>query len=208
MARRCFTLLCAIAAALLLLQGPATTARACSLDGIASLSVNGTTASLNGDSATTATLTYWAPFNLLAAAPGDTLHLAENLSNVRKSIPAESARLPFKWTFGDRASAVGQTVTHSYAHTGWYRIAVRYYWPAHRQWVEFDSAEQHIVPRGDLLRANIGYYAGNVILTIVRMAIWAVLLAVLALLVLEKVRPGARKRFRARRNAAGKGNQI
>jgi hypothetical protein len=103
---------------------------------------------------------------------------------------------------------VGQTVSHAYAHTGWYKIAVRYYWPAHRQWVEFDSAEQHIVPQSDLLRANLGYYAGNIILTIVRVAIWAALIAVLALLVLEKVRPGARKRFRRRRHAAREGERT
>jgi PKD domain len=206
MARRFFMLLCAIAATVLLAQGSVDTARACSLDGVASLSANGTMASLNGDSATASTLKYWAPFSLLAAAPGDRLRLAENLSNVRKSIPAQSARLPFTWTFGDGVTAIGQTVSHSYARTGWYRIAVRYYWPAHRQWVEFDSAEQHIVPQGDLLRANIGYYAGNVILTIVRVAIWATLLGVLALLVLQKARPGARQRFRARRHAVGKGN--
>jgi PKD domain len=123
-------------------------ARACSLDGIASLSVNGNVASINAGQATASTFRYWAPFTLLAVAPGDTSRFSENLSNVRLSIPKESASLPFRWSFGDGTTAIGQSVTHRYARIGWYRLTVQYYWPSHRQWLEFDSAEQHVVPQG------------------------------------------------------------
>ncbi|MDB5074467.1 MAG: hypothetical protein JWO42_646, partial [Chloroflexi bacterium] len=82
MTRRYPVLLCLTIALIsgTLLLAPTEAARACSLDGIASLSANGNTASLNGDSPNATTLAYWAPFTLIAAAPGDTLHLSENLN--------------------------------------------------------------------------------------------------------------------------------
>jgi hypothetical protein len=189
-------------AATLVLLAPVAVTRACSLDGIASLSVNGNTASLNGASPTASSLAYWAPFTLIAAAPGDTFHLSENISNVSRSIPKESVKLPFKWSFGDGATALGQTATHSYAHTGWYKITVQYYWPAHRQWVQFDSAEQHIVPASSLLWTNFGFYAGKVFIGALRLVIWAVLVGIIALLVIDRIRPGVRGRLLRRRSGA------
>jgi hypothetical protein len=204
MARRHPILLCLtlVLAAGLILLAPVQSARACSLDGIASLAANGNTASLNGDSPTASTLSYWAPFTLLAAAPGDTLHLSENLSNVKRSIPKEALSQPFQWSFGDGTSALGQTVVHRYARTGWYKMTVRYYWPSHHQWVQFDSAEQHIVPSSSLLWTNLGYYAGRVFIGALRVVIWAVLIGIVALLVIDKLRPGALKRLRPRRRGA------
>ena len=207
MARRYPILLCLalVLAATLILLGPVADTRACSIDGVASLSANGNTASLNGASANASTVSYWAPFTLIAAAPGDTLHLSENISNVSRSIPKESVKLPFKWSFGDGATALGQTATHSYAHTGWYKITVQYYWPAHRQWVQFDSAEQHIVPASSLFWTNFGYYAGKVFLGALRVVIWAVLLGIIALLVIDRIRPDVRRRWLRRRSGAKTG---
>jgi hypothetical protein len=169
-------------------------AAACSLDGIASLSVNGTVATLTSDTATAATISFWAPFSLLAAAPGDRLRLSENMANVSRSIPREAAALPFAWSFGDGTSLVGRQAEHRYRQPGRFKITVRYYWPADHQWVVFDSAEQRIVPRSDLLKTNFGFYAGQVVLTLLRGLIWLILAVVIGLIVLERLRPGHRRR--------------
>jgi len=179
-----------------LLATPA--ALACDLDGIASMSMNGTVATINGGQATASNLRYWAKFDLLAAAPGDRLQYGENLANVSLSIPKESVALPFKWSFGDGASALGHAVSHQYTHIGWYKVTVQYYWPARRQWLQFDSAEQQIVPSGDLFWTNFGYYAGQVFQTVLRIAIWTALLVVIALMVLERIRPRIWRRVRGK----------
>ena len=175
------------------------TTEACSLDGIASLSVNGHVASLTTDRAIASTLAYWSSFHLLAAAPDDDLRYAENLANVSLSIPKASVVLPFKWSFGDGQTVLGRTVTHRYRQTGWYRLTVHYYWPARRQWVQFDSAEQQIVPPSALLWTNFSFYAGNVFVIALRVIIWSALAVVIALLILERLRPGLRRRLLRRR---------
>ena len=183
-----------VASGLLLCAWLTPAAYACNLDGIASLSVNGNVASLTTSRPTASNLGYWSRFTLLAAAPGDTLRFSENLANVSLSIPAASTKLPFSWSFGDGSSAVGQSVSHRYARTGWYKVTARYYWPARRQWVEFDSAEQHIVPQSDLLWANFGHYAGSAFVTVLRIVIWAALAMVFAWMVLDRLVPLVRKR--------------
>ena len=89
---RLAAVLCAVVATGVLVP----TARACSIDGVASISVNGHMASLTTTKPTSATLAYWSSFSLLAATPCDALHYAENLANVSLSIPKASAALPFK----------------------------------------------------------------------------------------------------------------
>lgn len=165
------------AAAVLLLAAVAsqlTVAQACSLDGIASISMNGNTASLTAGAPSPGDAAHWAPFTLLAAAPGDALHLSEDLAKVRKSLSADMMKTPFRWIFDDGVTARGYAVTHRFARLGWHRITVDYYYPARRQWLTFDSAQLQIVAAGDLLKTNFTYYAGKVLLFIMRAAVWIV----------------------------------
>ncbi len=135
-----------------------TTAAACSLDGIASISVNGLLAIRTTDAPTPATLTRWAPFTIgLAFAPGDILRWGEDHDKIRRSLPASALRTPFHWSFGDGRAATGLQVAHRYNRTGWYRVAVWSYWPSRHNWVLFDSARVQILPAQALGQANLGY---------------------------------------------------
>lgn len=166
-----YRLACLLVPAALMLASARST-QACSLDGVASLSVNGNLAGLTNGPATRSTLAHWAPFTLIAAAPGDTLHLREDIGNVRRSIPGEALKAPFYWTFGDGTTATGQTATHRYTRTGWYKITVAYYRAANRTWVTFDDAQMQIVSAGSLWRANLGYYARQDAQVAIRWIIW------------------------------------
>lgn len=180
----------------ILLLAAAPAARACSLDGIASLSANGNTASLTGGAATASTLAYWAPFTLLAAAPGDTLRLSEDLGKIRKSLPPEAFKAPFRWTFGDGTVAEGQTAEHRYSRLGTYKITVSYYWPAQHRWIQFDSAEQQIVAAGDLWKVNFGYYLGKVLLLATKAIVWLAAIVLVGAALWLRLRP-ARTRIAA-----------
>jgi hypothetical protein len=153
-------------------QAPA--ARACSLDGIASISMNGNTASLTPGAPSASDAAHWAPFTLLAAAPGDALHLSEDLSKVRNSLSAAMMRTPFRWIFDDGGAARGYAVTHRFSRLGWHKIIVEYYYPTRHQWLTFDNAQLQIVPASALLKTNFSYYAGKVLLFAMRAAIWIV----------------------------------
>ena len=167
--RRLLIPLCAVLACLFV---SAQAARACSIDGIASLSANGKLASISAAAPTQAALAYWAPFTLLAAAPGDLIQVREDIGKLHASLPSTAFSTPFRWTFGDGATVNGLQAAHRYAHTGWYKIDVRYYEPSRHSWVLFDSAQQHIVAQGDLLQANIGYYIGQYFTVVLRIAMW------------------------------------
>ena len=105
-------------------------ANACSIDGIASIAANGNMASLTGGTPTAATIRYWAPFTLIAAAPGDTLHMSEDIAKLLNTLPRQALTTPFRWDFGDGAAARGNAAAHRYAQEGWYQISVSYYLPA------------------------------------------------------------------------------
>jgi hypothetical protein len=133
-------------------------ALACSLDGIASISVNGILATRTTDTPTPRTLAHWAPFTFgLAYAPGDVVRFAEDLDKLRRSLPPAALAIPFRWDFGDGHRTRGLQVVHRFTRTGWYRVTVRSYWPSRRSWVLFDSARLHIVPADALWQANLGY---------------------------------------------------
>jgi PKD domain len=133
-------------------------ALACSLDGLASISVNGILAVRTTDTPTPRTLARWAPFAFgLAYAPGDVARFAEDLGKLRRSLPPAALAIPFRWDFGDGHSTRGLQTVHRYTRTGWYRVTVRSYWPSRRGWVLFDSAQLHIVPTAALWQANLGY---------------------------------------------------
>jgi len=143
-------------------------AAACSLDGIASLSLDGILAARTTDTPTAATLANWAPFTFgLAYAPSMALRFDEDRSKVARTLPAAALVTPFRWNFGDAGDTAGRVgkgksttrgfaVTHRYARPGWYKIAVQGYWPS-RGWVLFDNARVHILPPGQIGQANLGY---------------------------------------------------
>jgi hypothetical protein len=133
-------------------------ANACALDGIASISLNGTLAVLTTDAPQPDSLNTWARFTFgLAYAPHDVLHLAEDMGKLRRSLPEAALHVPFIWSFGDGQSVRGMQATHRYDHPGWYKIAVQSYWPSGRGWVLFDSVRVHIVPASSLFQENLGY---------------------------------------------------
>lgn len=182
-----------LALALFFATGAAATA--CTLDGIASLSVNGVTAALTSGHPTRANAGYWAPFTLLAQGSGSTLRFSENMRNVAQSLPPAMLATPFRWDFGDGATASGFTVRHAYAHAGWYKITVRYEWPARHQWIVFDSAEQQVVAAGDVWKAHLSRYLDNALQLALNGAIWLIVAVVLVAMVWEALRRRER-RFR------------
>jgi hypothetical protein len=182
-----FALVCLVALA------PAQIARACSLDGVASISVNGNLASITSGTPNKSNLAYWAPFTLIAVAPRDTLTFAENLSNVVRSLPASAMQRPFRWNFGNGATVYGRTaVQYHYATLGWHKITVSYFWLARKQWIAFDSAQIQVVPPGSLWRANLRYTLEHAFETAVRVIVWG-LAAALVGLAIWRWRPRSRK---------------
>jgi PKD domain len=173
---------------------------ACSIDGVPSLSANNALSWQNVSQATAANQAYWAPFILPDAAPGDTLWFSENLANVALSIPSASLLTPFKWSFGDGATAMGQvssrgqTITHRYTKPGWYRIVVKYYWQSHRQWIEFDSAVQHIALPSNIFASVRAAHVGGGAPDVRGAVGWAALIAILPLMLLETLRPNTLRR--------------
>jgi hypothetical protein len=188
-----------LALAVLAQAGPA---RACTLDGIASISMNGTTATLTTGTPAPAQASYWAPFTLLAAALGDRVRLAEDLGKVQRSLTAEQLRTPFRWLFDDGALSQGYAVTHRFRRLGWHRVTVEYYYPSRSQWLAFDSAQIDIVPASALLWTNLPYYvtsiASAVIVDVGRALVWGCLALVIVAMLLERRQRG-RKRAVVRR---------
>jgi hypothetical protein len=174
--------------ALALLLGLASSAFACTLDGIASLSVNGVLANLTSGRPTQANSGYWAPFTMLAQGSGHTLQLSEDLSKVAQSLPPALLNPPFRWSFGDGATAYGHTVQHTYAQPGWYKITVSYDWKARHQWVVFDSAEQQIVASGDVWKTHLGYYLDTVLQVALNGIIWIIAALIVAAMLWELLR--------------------
>lgn len=127
-----------------LLRGGSGAVRACGIDGVPSMSLNGRLVRANHAQATKDTIAYWAPF-LLGTAPAHAdLRLSENEKELHRSLTAQAFATPFRWTFGDGTSARGLAVHHRYSQPGWYRVDVSYYYTPRRQWIAFDSAQLQI----------------------------------------------------------------
>jgi hypothetical protein len=168
---------------------PSTVVSACSLDGIASISLNGTLAVLTTDAPQPNSLGSWARFTFgLAYAPRDVLHLAEDMNKLRRSLPEATLHIPFSWAFGDGTSMRGLQATHRYDRTGWFKISVSGYWPARKAWVLFDSVRVHIVPASSLFQANIGYRIVQVVAFIGKVVAYAGVTLVLAAVVWQLLR--------------------
>lgn len=160
----------------ILILGPVA-AQACSIDGIASISENGDVANRTGAQSAATDQRHWAPFTLLAAAPGTTLRLAENFDKLLGTLPMWAFKTPFRWRFDDGATAAGMSVAHRFGTLGWHTLSVQYYWPDRKRWVQFDSARLQVVSAGDLWKANLGYNIGKAFQVLVRLLIWATLVA-------------------------------
>jgi hypothetical protein len=119
----------------------AAAARACGLDGIPSLSVNGVLAQRMTSKPSRAILAHWAPF--LFPGPYEhesTLRLQENLSELKNSLPAQAFGHPWRWTMGDGTTVSGTVIRHTYHRAGEYRITVSAYYSTYKSWFQFDDA--------------------------------------------------------------------
>jgi hypothetical protein len=121
--------------------------RACGLDGVPSLAVNGRLVAVNTTPASSASVEGWTPFVARGAYPANhPLLLKEDRARVAQALPVLAFKFPWRWHFGDGASARGAAVCHAYRRPGTYIITVEAYLVAgtHRLWFTFDKATIHI----------------------------------------------------------------
>jgi hypothetical protein len=103
-------------------------ARACGLDGVPSLLVNGRLVELNRVQPVQGQLATWAPFVAPDVYPaGRPVLLSEIRGRVLWTLPPSAFKTPWRWTFGDGAQTRGMNVRHSYRHAGNYAIRVSAY---------------------------------------------------------------------------------
>jgi hypothetical protein len=168
-------------------------AAACAIDNTASLSANGvratpTTSAPSGRGP-------WAQFTLgKAFASGATVQFAELHSDLVRSLAPATLAAPFRWAFGDGATALGHVATHRYAHPGLYRLTVYGFTPRTHDWFPFDNVLVRIVPPDQVLQANLGYYALRALDVVMSGVMWLIDAALILLVVLA-----LRSRLRARR---------
>lgn len=169
---------------------------ACAIDNTASLSANGVRATLN----TVATPTNGAPYAPFtfgkAFASGAPVRIAEATGELARTLPPATIAAPFRWTFGDGAAALGRTATHRYARPGLYRLDVDGLDTRTKRWFTFDRALLRVVPPGQALQDNLGYYALRALDVAMSSLLW-IFDAALVLLVLFVVA----RRARGRRSA-------
>lgn len=133
----------ALGAALLGVSG----AGACGVDGVPSLSVNGRLVALNTVYATNATFNSWTPFIARGVYPArHALLFTENRANVALSLPPVAMKVPWRWNFGDHATARGTKVRHAYRRGGAYIVSVDAYFGTgkYAQWYTFDKITLHV----------------------------------------------------------------
>ncbi len=137
---------CAAALALTMLLGAlvmgTTVVRACGLDGKPSMLGNGRLVRINPSyPQTDAQVAYWAVFALPGSyGAGQVVALTENRAEVARTLLPQAMLRPWRWTFGDGATAYGWTVRHTYARAGHWRITTYAYDPGSRTWNNFDQA--------------------------------------------------------------------
>lgn len=121
-------------------------ARACSIDGKPTLTVNGYMVVINKTVPKLgANLRLWAPFVL--SFP---LHTGrqETLAEIAQAVPlqAEAFKTPWRWNFGDgTAAARGTKVHHVYKKPGTYKVTVDAYFPSHKFWYTFDAVQVRVL---------------------------------------------------------------
>lgn len=126
--------------------GMAATARACSVDGVPSLTVNGYSVVINTAAPKgAADLRVWAPFVL-----GFPLHTGrdELMTEIRTlvALQPEAFTTPWRWSFGDGTPAVrAASVHHTFRRPGTYKITVDAYFPSAKLWYTFDAVQVRVV---------------------------------------------------------------
>src|SRR5579862_5847047 len=104
-----------IAVALWLNAFGVSSAAACTVDGVPSLSLNGGLVRVNRATPSSVAVGTWAPF--LAATTfsvGAQLRFVENQAQLRKVLYPETCSRPWKWRFGDGVTVVGDSPVHVY----------------------------------------------------------------------------------------------
>jgi hypothetical protein len=133
-------------------------AGACAIDNTTSLVANGVLARITPASPTGARL--WAPFTIgKSFASGASVQFYELPADLSKTMAPMILAQPFRWAFGDGATALGHVVTHRYTRSGTYLLRVDGFYSPRRQWFPFDQALVRIVPPDQVVQANLGYYA-------------------------------------------------
>jgi PKD domain-containing protein len=132
----------ALACVCLAVAGPV---QACALDGIPSISANGTLAQRITTRPNRANLATWAPFVFPTTYhSGVAVRFTENVTELKRSLLPQAFGHPWHWNFGDGATADGYTVRHSYRHPGAYKLIVSAYYSSYHAWYQFDAALLHI----------------------------------------------------------------
>ena len=122
-------------------------ARACSVDGVPSLSANGALVRLNTVRPSRETLAHWAQFVVAARLPaGAAVRFSEDLASLRRALPAQAFDRPWRWRFGDGGTATGAATAHSYARPGDYKLVIEAYYGQYKSWFEFDAVLIHVGP--------------------------------------------------------------
>jgi hypothetical protein len=115
--------------------------RACSLDNVPSISINGKLARLNTARPVRGHLAHWAPFVFSTAfKAGASVKLTENLTDLHRSLLPEDFGKPWRWDFGDGTSGSGLMIQHVYKKPGTYRVIVSAYDSTNKFWFQFDMA--------------------------------------------------------------------
>lgn len=140
-------------------------AAACAIDNLASLLADGVPAMLTTSVPRGAAP--WAPFTLAQAlAAGAPVRLAEASADLARTLPPAVRAAPYRWAFGDGSATLGHAVIHRYARPGTYRLTVSGYDRGTRRWFAFDEAVVRVVPADQVLRANLGYTALQVVIAL------------------------------------------
>lgn len=175
---------------------PAGVALSCTIDNRASLFANGVQATLTTAAPGSAGL--WAPFTVEKAfASGSPVLFNELRSDLLRSLSPAIVAAPYRWVFGDHASTEGHAVSHRFSRPGLYQLVV-YGYDAHTgQWIPFDKALVHIVAPGQVLQANLGYYALRALDVVMSGLLWLIDAALILLVLYVLI---SRRRRRATRS--------
>jgi hypothetical protein len=174
------TVLGALLLALALQPGAAA---ACVIDNTASLSANGVHATPTTSAPSGAGP--WAQFTVgKAFASGAPVQFTELHSDLVRSLAPATLAAPFRWTFGDGATALGHAAAHRYAHPGLYRLTVYGFSQRTHSWFPFDNVLVRIVPPDQVVQANLGYYALRALDVVMSGVMWLIDAALILLLVI------------------------
>lgn len=115
---------------------------ACGIDGIPSMSANGTLVQRNTTVPKTPhQVSQWSPFIVhIALHVGRSATFTENKKELAQTLPPVVMTRPWRWLLGDGTISYGWTVHHAYTRAGrWLVIADAYVQESHR-WEPFDQA--------------------------------------------------------------------